>query len=375
MRFSGFHKTVVIWSLFLSCGIVACSPLGETGPGTGGVEPSPVTVAPSPVPAQPPPAPVVEPPPSGPVEDGQAIDISSPRYQKLFQELVTEHGFTREELIRLFAGVTIKKRVLELMDTQWEAKPYFEYAPRFLTPQMIEEGKRLLDEHRELLDRVEKELGVEREIVVAIWGIESKFGEHKGAFNMFQTLNTMFDAYPRRSKFYRKQLIEYLLLCRENGVDPLTITGSYGAAFGQTQFIPSSFRRYALDFDGDGRRDVWESVPDVLASIANYLHTFGWTFHAPIYRDIGTKLKGKKLEKAYAQGRRGFVSRAEVKKIQRVRLPRSPENKDLTIVGLERRDGTMRYVAAYPNFQAITKWNNSNRYAMVVVELAEKLKK
>jgi membrane-bound lytic murein transglycosylase B len=367
MSFSVSQRTVVVLSLLLSCGIVSCHPPSLVG--TEAREPSPLAVEPSPLPAAQPPL-----PPVGRVEDGQAIDLASPRYQELFQELVSRHGFSREELDLLFAGVTIKKRVLELMDTQWEAKPYFEYAPRFITPLMIEKGKRLLCEHRELLDRIEKELGVEREIVVAIWGIESKFGEHKGAFSMFQTLNTMFDAYPRRSKFYRGQLIEYLLLCRENGVDPLTITGSYGGAFGQTQFIPSSFRLYAVDFDGDGRRDVWGSVPDVLASIANYLHRFGWVFKAPVYHELGPELKGAKLEKAYAQGRKGFVSRAAVEKIQDLDLPPSPENKELTIVGLELRDGGMRYVAGYPNFQAITKWNNSNRYAMVAAELAEKFR-
>lgn len=366
---SVFHKTVVVLTLFLSCGVVSCSAPTVVKTDSGVRQP-PVAVEP------PPPVPAVKPAPlpAGRVEDGQAIDLSSPRYQELFQELMVRHGFSQGELNRLFAGVTIKKRVLELMDTQWEAKPYFEYAPRFITPQMIEQGKRLLAEHRELLDRIEEEIGVEREVVVAIWGIETQFGKHKGAFSIFQTLNTMFDAYPRRSKFYREQLVEYLLLCRETGVDPLAITGSYGGAFGQTQFIPSSFRLYAVDFDGDGRRDVWESVPDVLASIANYLHRFGWTFEAPIYQEIGRKLKGEKLEKAYAQGRKGFVSRAAVQKIQEVDLPHSPENKDLTIVGLELRGGGMRYVAGYPNFQAITKWNNSNRYAMVAAELAEKLK-
>src|SRR3989339_823816 len=351
MRFSLANRTVLALSLLFGISFFSCPPSSvEAGEG----EPTPLAAE--------------------LVEDGQAIDLSSPRYQELLQELVTSHGFGQEELERIFAGVTIKKRVLELMDTQWEAKPYFEYFPRFVTPQMIEQGKRQLADHREVLDRIENELGVEREIVIAIWGIESKFGAHKGAFGLFQTLNTMFDAYPRRSKFYRKQLIEYLLLCRENEVDPLTITGSYGGAFGQTQFIPSSFRLYAVDFDGVGRRDVWESVPDVLASIANYLQRFGWTFNAPVYREIGARLKGEMLEKAYAQGRKGVVSRAAGEKIQNVDLPPSPENKDLTIVGLELPDGGMRYVAGYPNFQAITKWNNSNRYAMVVTELAEKLR-
>ncbi len=308
------------------------------------------------------------------VADGQAIDLGSARYRELFQELRHRHGFSDEELERLFAGVSIKKRVLELMDTQWEAKPYHLYYPRFVTPQMISEGRQLLARHQELLDRIEKEIGVEREIVVAIWGIESKFGEHKGAFGLFQTLNTMFDAYPRRSGFYREQLIEYLLLCRENGVDPLAITGSYGGAFGQTQFIPSSFRLYAVDFDGDGRRDVWESVPDVLASIANYLKRFGWALGSPVYWELGRELKGEALVRAHARGRKGLVPWEEVKRIQGVALVAPQENRDLTIVGLELADGGLRYVAGYPNLQAITKWNNSNRYAMAVAELAERLR-
>lgn len=308
------------------------------------------------------------------VKDGQPIDLQSAKYKGLFKELRLTHKFSADELQKIFANVTIGKRVLELMDKQWEAKPYFQYHPLFITKAVIEEGKSKLAEHKTLLDKIEKELGVEREIVVAIWGIESKFGKHKGAFSMFQTLNTMFDAYPRRSEFYRKQLIHYLLLCRENGVDPLSVTGSYGGAFGQTQFIPSSFREYAVDFDKDGKRDVWNTIPDILASIANYLHRFNWTFAAPIYWELGNELKDDKLIAAYNKGRKGLLPWKEVAALQKVKLSASPDDKDLTIVGLELADGGMRYVAGYPNFQAITKWNNSNRYAMAVTELAEKLK-
>ncbi len=308
------------------------------------------------------------------VTDGQKIELASQRYTGLFKELRQRHNFVQEDLLRLFYGVTIKKRVLELMDRQYEAKPYFEYHPLFITNKVIKEGKAKLKQHAALLDRIEKELGVEREIIVAIWGIESRFGRHKGAFSMFQTLNTMFEAYPRRREFYRQQLINYLLLCRDNDVDPHSVTGSYGGAFGQTQFIPSSFREYAVDFDGDGKRDVWNSIPDILASIANYLHRFHWTFAAPIYSELGGNLNDQKLKKAYDKGRKGFVPLADVKRIQQRELPPSPEGKSVTIVGLELKNGGMRYVAGYPNFQAITKWNNSNRYAMAVTELAEKLK-
>ena len=308
------------------------------------------------------------------VDDGQLIDLTSSRYNGLYKELRLKHNFTQEELDEVFKGVKVKKRVLELMDAQWEAKPYYEYHPRFITWRVVRKGKKLLKQHKDLLDQIEKKIGVEREIVVAIWGIESQFGKHKGAFNMFQTLNTMFDAYPRRRSFYRQQLIEFLILCRENDVDPLSVTGSYGGAFGQTQFIPSSFREYAVDFDGDGRRDVWNSIPDVLASIANYLHRFDWTYGAPVYWELGNELKEPRLQEAYKKGRKGLVPWQEVKKAQNVEMPAPPENKDVTIVGLELKGGGMRYVAGYPNFQAITKWNHSNRYAMAVTELAEKFK-
>jgi membrane-bound lytic murein transglycosylase B len=309
------------------------------------------------------------------VTDGQPIDLDSERYRQLFRELQVEHGFSRAELEKTFGGVTILRRVLELMDRQWESRPWYEYYPRFITTRNITEGRRQLRRYREVLDRIEKELGVEREIVVAIWGIESRFGQNKGDFNLFRTLNTMFDAYPRRSDFYRDQLIHFLLLCRENGVDPLAITGSYGGAFGQTQFIPSSFRDYAVDFDGDGRRDVWSSVPDVLASIANYLKSYHWTLGAPIYVEIGSSLRDERLTTAHAKGRKGLVSWREVMATQKVDLPKPPGERQLTIVGLELNDrGGMRYLAGYPNFQAITRWNNSNRYAMAVTELAERLK-
>jgi membrane-bound lytic murein transglycosylase B len=311
------------------------------------------------------------------VEDGQAIDLTNQRYLKLFEELRTKYNFTQAELDRMFTGVSIRKRVLELMDTQWEAQPYYIYYPRFITEEIIQTGKEKLQTHKELLDRIEKEIGVEREIVVAIWGIESKFGQHKGAFELFQTLNTMFDAYPRRSDFYRGQLIQFLLLCRENNVNPLVVTGSYGGAFGQAQFIPSSFREYAVDFDQDGKRDIWTSIPDVLASIANYLHRFNWTFQAPIYWELGEELHSSSLVAAFQKGKKGLVSWQEVRKAQAVDMPAPPDNDDLTIIGLEispDNGGGMRYVAGYPNFQAITKWNNSNRYAMVVTELAARIK-
>jgi len=306
------------------------------------------------------------------VADGQKINLDTRRYQGLFKELRLRYNFNEKELERLFTGVTIKKRVLERMDAQYEALPYYRYYPIFITESRIEKGREKLAEHEQLLNEIEKKYGVEKKIIVAIWGIESHYGDHEGSLQLFRTLNTLFDAYPRRRNFYRKQLISFLLLCRENDVDPHSVKGSYGGAFGQPQFIPSSFREYARDFDGDGKRDVWRSIPDILASIANYLHCFHWVYNAPIYHDISSELQSRELQKAYSQGRKGKVSRKQIMTAQGISIPPSPDQKKLTIIGLEQKNGDRRYLAGYPNFQAITAWNHSNHYAMAVAELAEK---
>ena len=307
----------------------------------------------------------------------QAVDLNHERYRILFDELEKKHGFSAKELVPLFSGLKVDKRVLELMDRQWEAKPYYQYFPLFITPGNIAKGRQKLQEHHKLLDRIEREIGVDREIVMAIWAIESKFGSHQGRYEVFRTLNSLFAHYPRRSSFFRTQLIEFLLLCRENDVAVKSVYGSYAGAFGQTQFIPSSFRTYAVSFDGDNKRDVWNSVPDILASIASYLKHFHWTLGGTIYYDLGSDLKDKRLIAAFNKGRKGKVSWQIIHDIQMPNLPLSPGNARLTVVGLENdpaNGGGMRYIAGYSNFQAITKWNNSNRYAMAVTQLAEKFK-
>lgn len=305
------------------------------------------------------------------------IDLQKETYRVLFTELREKHNFSQTELDALFKGVVINKKVLELMDRQWEAKPYYEYWPLFITPTVIATGKQKLKEHKDVLDRIEVEIGVDREYVVAIWGVESRFGNNHGNYGVFQTLNTLFDAYPRRSSFFRQQLLHFLVLCRENQLDPLTVKGSYAGAFGQTQFIPSSFQEYAVSFDGDNRRDVFNSTDDILASIANYLHRFKWVLDAPVYAEIGNSLKADKLVQANLKGRKALVDWRDVAAAQKVTLPRPPNDSGLTIVGLEIHPvegGGFRYVAGYPNFQAITAWNNSSRYAMAVSELADALK-
>jgi membrane-bound lytic murein transglycosylase B len=312
------------------------------------------------------------------VVDNQPIDLSSERYQQFFQELEEQHHFDKKELTQLFSGLKVDRKVLELMDKQWEAKPYYQYWPLFITSSVISQGKRSIRKYRELFDRIETEFGVDREAIVAIWAIESRFGFNQGGFNLFRSLNTLFDMYPRRSDFFRKELIHFLILCRNNGLDPLKINGSYAGAFGQAQFMPSSFNEYAVDFDGDNRRDLINSMEDIFASIANYLKRFGWTLHAPVYAELGNDLKSEQLVSTYQEGRKGLIDWRVVTETQQLTIPRPPQNGKLSILGLEQspdKGGKIRYIAGYPNFRAITEYNHSVKYAMAVSEMAEAFKK
>lgn len=307
------------------------------------------------------------------VTENQPIEFDQDKFRQLFAELTDRHQFSPQELERIFQGLTINRRVLVLADKQWEAKPYYRYAPLFVTRDNIANGRKKLEQYKELLDRIETVYGVDREVVVAIWGLESRYGTRQGSFEVLRSLTTLFDAYPRRATFFRRQLIDFLLLCRESGRDPRSIKGSYAGAFGQTQFIPTTFLSYAVSFDGDATRDIWDSIPDVLASIANYLKQSRWTFKAPIFADLGYTLNDPQLVAAEQLGRRMRVPIALVRASQKLNLPDPPENRPVTIVGLELEPGglyTKRYIAGYPNFQAITEWNHSNRYAMAVTELA-----
>lgn len=307
-------------------------------------------------------------------KEQQAIDITSQPYQQLFEELHRTHNFSMEKLTRLFSGLTYDETVLRLMEKQWGTPlPWYKYRQRFITPSIISKGKNYLQKHRFLLEKIEQEFGVNKEVILAIWAIETRYGSYCGNFNMLRSLNTLFAGYPRRSDFFREELIHYLLLCRENELDPQTTLGSYAGAFGQAQFMPSSYRKYAVDYDGDQRSDLLQSIPDIFASIANYLKTFGWHLNSPTIIEIGSELQSAQLIATSHRGWKGRIPWQIVATDQDIEIPPSPANLPLTVTCLElspREEVENRCIAGYPNFQAILHYNNSQRYATVVSELA-----
>jgi len=191
-------------------------------------------------------------------------------------EMVQRHGFERAQLESWFKEAQVRSDIIDAISRPAESKPWYQYRPIFLQPDRIDGGAAFWNEHAKELQRAEEIYGVPPQIVTAILGVETRYGQHQGNYRMMDSLVTLAFNYPPRASFFKSELEQYLLLAREEGADPLAMTGSYAGAMGQAQFISSSFRRYAVDFDGDGKRDLWGNSADAIGSIANYLKENGW---------------------------------------------------------------------------------------------------
>jgi membrane-bound lytic murein transglycosylase B len=188
-----------------------------------------------------------------------------PGVEDFVDEMVLQYAFDRTELEQLFAEVETQPGILELISRPAEKrKPWYEYRRIFLTPGHIEKGVAFWEDNQRSLARVQEQFGVAPEIIVAILGVETRYGRHTGRYRVIDSLATLAFRYPPRSRFFRQQLAEFLLLAREEDWDPRHLTGSYAGAMGLIQFMPDSFRTYAVDFDQDGRRDIWESPEDAV---------------------------------------------------------------------------------------------------------------
>ena len=222
---------------------------------------------------------------------GTAVAVAQPRqpFEDWLADLRAEaraRGFADELLDQTVAGLTPLPRVIASDRRQAERVQAFEmYVAQRVTPEAVRRGRELVAEHGELLTRIRAEYGVPAEIVVAIWGMESRYGRFRGTVPVFQALATLaWD--PRRARLFRAQLYDALTMVDRGHIDAPSMVGSWAGAMGQPQFMPSSYLAYAVDFDGDGRRDIWTSVADTLASIASYLRGHGWRADEPWGREV-----------------------------------------------------------------------------------------
>ncbi len=301
-----------------------------------------------------------------------ALDVAHyPELQGFIRELAQTHGFSERALTRLFTGARLRPEIIQAMERPKEALPWYEYRKLFLTDERMRQGVAFWRRHAPVLTRAQREFGVPPEIVVAILGVETQYGKHRGAWPALDALTTLTLQYPPRAAFFREELRQYLLLTRDLGLDPAQLQGSYAGALGMPQFIPSSWRRYAVDFDGDQRADLLDNTADIIGSVANFLRVHGWERDAPVSdaaRVEGTLyvwLEKLGIKPSLPLGQ--FV-RHGVSPLQH-RDPALPA----ALIVLEDESGPLARIG-YNNFYVITRYNRSSRYAMAVQELAEQLR-
>ena len=291
---------------------------------------------------------------------------------------VAEHGLAESDVRALLQGAEYKQSIVDAISRPAEGKAWHEYRPIFLTEKRINEGVEFWQQNQELITTVAQEYGVDEEVIVSIIGVETFYGRITGGYRTLDALVTLGFYYPDnlssdRSPFFTSELMHYLVLAGEEGLPADEITGSYAGAMGMGQFMPSSYRQYAVDFDGDGSRDLWRSTSDVVGSVANYLHRHGWQAGQPVTRRAWA---GKEADFA-AISKRNFKPTLSVSEWQEKGFHSSNElSPDLSaaVIKLKEADRST-YWLTFKNFYVITRYNRSPKYAMAVFELSQEIKK
>jgi len=299
------------------------------------------------------------------------FDLTRPEIRSFVEDVSKRDRLNRKQLYKLLAKAEPQPKIIELMTKPAErVSPWWEYRERFLTQKRIDEGVQFWLDHREVLERVAAEHGVPPEYLVAIIGVETFYGRITGRFRVLDALATLAFDYPPRASFFRSELEEFLLLAQEEDVDPLKTLGSYAGAMGIPQFMPSSYRRFAIDGGTDNKRNLWQDPDDVLASVANYFRKNGWQTGGPVIVDA--KLDPDPI---FQIDPRNLDLNQTLDGLSAVGVQTNsglPGSTPAMLVSAEEKDGPA-YRVAFNNFRTITRYNRSARYAMAVHDLAQAL--
>ncbi|HRQ66012.1 MAG TPA: lytic murein transglycosylase B [Xanthomonadaceae bacterium] len=291
-----------------------------------------------------------------------------PGQDAFVRALVDEHGLEAARVEKWLARGRFRQDIIDLMTRPAEAKPWHQYRPIFMTRKRIEDGVAFLHQHREALAATEARFGVPAEMVVAILGVETSYGGNTGRHLVLDALVTLGFYYPPRQAFFSRELGQLFVLAGEQDLDIASLNGSYAGAMGWGQFMPSSYRAYAKDGDGDGRIDLWNSKPDIFASIANYFRAHGWKDGEPV------AVPAVVAADAVDLGRPGLEPALSVAELAAsgYSSPALAEDdpRPVTLVRLEAEDGPEFWIA-FRNFYVITRYNRSPLYAMAVFQLAQ----
>jgi membrane-bound lytic murein transglycosylase B len=305
-------------------------------------------------------------------EPAAAIDLKRAEVKEFIAHMSTAYGFKKRELRKLLKSADSQPAIIDAMSKPAEkAKLWYEYRPIFVNERRIREGTEFWTAHRQALDEASIKSGVAPEYLAAILGVETYYGRLTGTYRVIDALVTLSFDYPPREKFFRDELEQYLLLTRDAHLDPKTLKGSYAGAMGAPQFMPSNYRRYAVDADANGRIDLWNDWPDVCASVGNYLKEHGWNAGEPVLEEATVlaekagDLDGRKLALSETIGSleaKGVSFDASL-----------PPEAPAILIAADESDG-VHWRVGYNNFFVITRYNHSALYAMAVYELATAVK-
>jgi membrane-bound lytic murein transglycosylase B len=300
------------------------------------------------------------------------LDIKRAEVKDFIAHMEGTYGFKKRALRKLLKSAQSLPAILDAMSKPAEkAKLWYEYRPIFLNERRIREGTEFWVAHRQALDQASIKSGVAPEYLAAILGVETYYGRLTGTYRVLDALATLSFDYPPREKFFRDELEQYLLLTRDGHLDPKTLKGSYAGAMGAPQFMPSNYRRYAVDADANGRIDLWNDWPDVCASVGNYLKEHGWNTGEPVLEEASVPpekagaLDGRKLALSET------IGSLEAKGVSFDTL--LPPEAPAILVAADEPDG-IHWRIGYNNFFVITRYNHSPLYAMAVYELATAMK-
>ncbi len=294
-----------------------------------------------------------------------------PEIKQFINEMVDEHQFDADSLTELFRKVQLSKSIIKAISRPAEAKPWYKYRPIFLKKDRIKQGLKFMQENEKTLLHAEKVFGVPVEIIVAIIGVETRYGKHAGKYKVINSLSTLAFNYPKRSKFFRSELKQFFLLAREQKMDPLSVKGSYAGAMGIPQFISSSYRNFAIDFDKDGFTDIWDNPVDAIGSVGNYFKEHGWQAGQAVA--TRANVEGDGYLAALSKGLKPQLSPSELSEFGISAVHTPPENTRIKLLEYELKNGR-EFWLGFDNFYVITRYNHSALYAMAVYQLAEEIK-
>jgi membrane-bound lytic murein transglycosylase B len=306
----------------------------------------------------------------GPIVEPARFDLNRADIRAYVDQAVAQ-GVDREQLLRLLTAAEPQQKVIDAISKPAEKTlQWWEYRARMLTALRIEAGAQLWREHKELLDRIAIEYQVAPEYLIAVLGVETQYGRVTGHYRVIDALATLAFDYPLRAGYFQGELTQFLLLARQEDLDPLSIRGSYAGAMGALQFMPSSYRKFAVSARHGSHCDLWGDWGDIFASTANYLHQAGWQYGAPVLAEaqpIGDQPLTPAEHMALSETLGSLRSRP-------LTIASTLPDDTPAILLAAPQPQAMGYRVGFQNFYVITRYNSSPLYAMAVYDLAQAIK-